>query len=258
MLHILALPLVGFVVGALVVTLGGGGGAIYVGLLTTLFGVAPALAASASLATVIPTTMVGAFSHWRAGNVRLRLGLIMLSGGVAGAFVGASCSKLLPEAIYQKLTGIVLLFFAIRMLVSFLSKRRGKKTGVGAEGGRGKRIAAALAYGFIGGALSGLVGLSGGGPIIAGLSALGCSALETVGTSIFVILGVSIAGFAVHLGLGSVAWSLVLPLLAGTVTGAVVAPLLLKRVDKALMEKILGPILILLQSGMGLVLIFRP
>ncbi len=57
----IALPIVGFVVGLLIVSLGGGGGAVYVGILTVFFHISPAIAASTSLATTIPTTAVGAF-----------------------------------------------------------------------------------------------------------------------------------------------------------------------------------------------------
>ena len=58
----------------LIVSLGGGG-AVYVGVLTGLCGIALDVTASVSLATAIPTTLMGAFSHYRAGNVNIRLTL---------------------------------------------------------------------------------------------------------------------------------------------------------------------------------------
>lgn len=119
----IALPLVGFVVGLLIISLGGGGGAVYVGILTVFFHIPPGIAASTSLATTIPTTAVGTFSHWKAGNVNWRFGLTMLIGGVAGAIIGSLCSGFLPESLYNKVTGAILLLLAVQMLVSYIKKK---------------------------------------------------------------------------------------------------------------------------------------
>jgi uncharacterized protein len=178
---LIALPAVGFLVGLLVVSFGGGGGLIYVGLLTTFFNIPPAIAASTSLATIIPTMAAGTLSHWKAGNVRLRLGVIMLGGGSLGAIGGSLCSSLLPERCYNKITGAIMLLLSAQMLYSYVKKKKSKaKTEGTQEGGvSASSLALAVAYGLFGGAMSGLVGLSGGGPIIVGLSVLGCGALET-------------------------------------------------------------------------------
>ncbi len=252
MSSVIALPLVGFIVGLLIISFGGGGGAVYVGILTAFFNIPPGIAASTSLATTIPTTAVGTFSHWKAGNVNRRFGLTMLAGGVAGSILGSLCSGFLPESLYNKLTGLILLLLAVQMLVSFLKKRRGKNGGQGTDQNNSKsNIIKAVCFGLIGGIMSGLVGLSGGGPIIAGLMILGCPALETVGTSVLVLLGIAVTGFATHLGVGTIDWQLVGLLTIGTVCGAFVGPLLLKRFDKNKLEKVLSPVLFLMIVVMG-------
>ena len=124
MLHYIALPFVGFLIGFLVVSMGGGGGGFYVGILTAFFNIPPAVAVSTSLATMIPSTAMGAFSHYKAGNVNLRLGLTMFAGGAAGSVAGSFCSELLPQGFYNKLTGVILLLLGISMLVSILRKRK--------------------------------------------------------------------------------------------------------------------------------------
>lgn len=257
MTQYIALPLVGFLVGMLIVSLGGGGGSIYVGILTVFFNIPPAIAASTSLATTIPTTAVGTLSHWKAGNVNFRLGLTMLIGGVAGSIVGSLCSGFLPQGLYNKLTGIILILLAVQMLISFLRKRKGKKRQAGSGPAGKSGIRRALGFGLLGGAMSGLVGLSGGGPIVAGLMILGCQALETVGTSVFVLLGIAITGFAAHLGLGNIDWKLVGLLAIGTMCGAFVGPLLLKRLDKNKLEKVLQPVLFLMIVVMGGILVVK-
>ena len=105
--------------------------------------------------------------------------------------------------------------------------------------------------------MSGLVGVSGTAPIVAGLTVLGCGALETVGTSVLVLVGISVTGFGMHLGLGNVQWHLVGLLAAGTVTGAFLAPILLKRIRKATLEKVLPPVLIVMTLLMGAIVISK-
>lgn len=252
MAQYIALPLVGFVVGLLIISLGGGGGAVYVGILTVFFNIPPAIAASTSLATTIPTTAMGTFSHWKAGNVNGRFGLTMLIGGVVGSIVGSLCSGFLQQSLYNKITGLILLLLAVQMLVSFIRKRR-KKTDEPDAGSTNKKsnTVKAVCFGLLGGIMSGLVGLSGGGPIIAGLMILGCRALETVGTSVLVLLGIATTGFLTHLGIGNIDWKLVGLLTVGTVCGAFVGPLLLKKINKQKLEKVLQPLLFIMIVVMG-------
>jgi uncharacterized membrane protein YfcA len=105
--------------------------------------------------------------------------------------------------------------------------------------------------------MSGLVGLSGGGPIIAGLMILGCQALETVGTSVLVLFGIAVTGFATHLGMGSIDWGLVGLLTIGTVCGALVGPALLKRMNREKLEKVLQPALFVMIVIMGGIEVFK-
>lgn len=248
------LPLVGFAIGLIIITLGGGGGAFYVGVLTAFLNVPPAIAASTSLATTIPTTAVGALSHWRAGNVNPKLGLSMLGAGVVGSVAGSLCAGLLPQKLYNRITGAVLLLLAVQMLARFLKKGRGAPSGTRASA---VRVGEAAFFGLIGGGMSGLMGLSGGAAIVAGLSILGCGALETVGTSVLVLLGISVTGFLTHLEMGAVDWKLVGLLAVGTMAGAFLGPVLLRKADPHRMETVLRPVLVAMTVVMGGILLFR-
>lgn len=256
MLRYIALPIVGFIVGLLIISLGGGGGAIYVGILTAIFNIPPAIAASTSLATTIPTTGVGAFSHWKAGNVNWCFGSTMLIGGVVGSIAGSLCSGFLPPNMYNKLTGIILLLLAIQMLLSYIKNKKEDDEEV-RQTNKKSNIVKAICFGLIGGVMSGLVGLSGGGPIIAGLMILGCQALETVGTSVLVLLGIAVTGFITHLSVGNIDWPLVGLLTVGTVCGALVGPFLLKKFDKKKLEKVLQPAFFAMIVIMGDIEVFK-
>lgn len=260
-MNIIALPIIGFLIGLLIISLGGGGGGFYVGILTAFFNIPPAIAAATSLATIIPTTSIGTYSHYKAGNVNIRLGLIMMSGAIVGAIVGALFSKSLPLSFYNKITGLLLIFLGIQMFISYIQKHINKEVSHSSEiDNRTQKmiiIIKAISYGFLGGVMSGLVGISGTTPIIAGLTVLGCSAIETVGTSVFVLVGISVTGFIMHLGLGNVDWKLVGLLVLGTTAGAFLAPIVLKKFKREDLEKFLPPILIIMVIVMGSIVFIK-
>ena len=255
-MSLFALPLVGFLIGLLLISLGGGGGGLYVGILTAFFDVPPAMAAATSLATIIPTTAIGAFSHWKAGNVNFYLGRIMMCGAILGAIAGSIASDFVPVRFYTKITGTLLLVLGVQMLAAY-----GKKTKKGESYSEVSRTRIgrykAVVYGFLGGFMSGMVGVSGTTPIIAGLTVLGCGGLETVGTSVFVLVGISATGFLMHLGLGNVNWLLVGSLILGTTSGAFAGPVVLRHMSREKLEKILPPLLIVLVLGMGGIVFFK-
>lgn len=260
MFPLIALPVVGFLIGLFIITLGGGGGAVYVGILTVIFHVPPVVAASTSLATMIPTTAMGAFSHWRAGDANIRLGLSLLGGGVLGAVVGSMCSGVLPQSVYDKIAGLAIVGISIQMLVQFLwrnHRRSHVAPGASATPRTPWRFVQAEAYSVFGGILSGLIGISGSPAIVGGLSVLGCDVSEIAGTSVLVLLGVVITGFLMHLHLETIDWPVLGLFLPGTLTGAFLGPLMLHWLPPATREKVLRPVFVVLMIGTGMALAFK-
>ena len=123
-INLILLPLFGFIIGLLVSTLGGGGGGLYVPVLILIFGVTPQVAVATSLASVLPTTAVGAFSHYRQGNVNIRIGLILGIGGLIGTLIGANIANIIPPNLLQKILGIFTLIMIIPMLRSLVQRRQ--------------------------------------------------------------------------------------------------------------------------------------
>ncbi len=256
---LICLPLFGFFIGLIIIALGGGGGGFYVGVLTAVFNVPPAIAASTSLATIIPTTTIGMLSHWKAGNINFKIGTIMMISAIIGAIVGSLFSDYIPDNLYNKITGSLLLVLVIQMALSYF-KHKGTKATNNSSGTKKYTVldlCKALFFGLLGGVMSGLVGISGTTPIVAGLIVLGCKALEIVGTSVFVLVGISVVGFLMHLGLGNVSWKLVFLLALGTSCGAFLAPFLLAKFSKDKLEKFLPPIIIILTAVMGLIVVAK-
>ncbi|MEL7669043.1 sulfite exporter TauE/SafE family protein [Methanobacterium sp.] len=258
--NLILLPLFGFIIGLLVTTLGGGGGSLYVPILT-LFGVTPQVAVATSLATVLPTTAAGAYSHHRMGNIDVRTGLILGVGGIIGTLIGAYIANMIPPYILKKLLGVLLLVTAVPMIRRFLNERKDAKTGARKKENEKtdtltgpKRIIASF-FGVAGGILAGIFGLSGTGPVTAGLYSLGLPTLMVVGTTIFVLVFNSVAGIGGYFLLGRFDLTLTLLLGSGAVIGALLGPKLLGRIDRGVIEKFIPPVLILISIIFGLSLV---
>lgn len=272
-LTLVFLPIVGFLIGLLVTTLGGGGGGLYVPILT-LMGVAPQVAVATSLATVLPTTAVGAYSHNRKGNVDVNTGIILGVGGIIGTLIGAYVANLIPPNLLKKCLGLLLLIFAIPMIRRFIKTYRKPELShetneqdpepdikTREEPDREtlklkgpKRIFASL-FGVAGGILAGVFGLSGTPPISAGLYSLGLPTLMVVGTTVFVLVFNSIAGIGGYLFLGRFDVVLTVLLGGGAVVGSFLGPKLLEKAGKDLVEKFIPPVLIGISILFGLALL---
>jgi len=256
---ILPLILIGFTIGLLVSIFGGGGGFFYVPLLTLVFQVPTQYAVATSLASIIPTTILGSLGHYRQGNLDVPLGLIFGVGGIVGAFFGAFASGMIPPPLMGKLFGIFMIVLSIPMLFS-ARRRAGAGTGESPAASRPLTTVRAVegtVFGIVSGAMAGLFGVSGTPPVIAGLYLMGLPAVKVVGTSIFVLLFNAVAGLTGHLAIGQVHWGLTLFLAAGAATGAYLGPRYLSRIKTPGLERFYGRFFTVLVIALGIVMILE-
>lgn len=122
-MEVLGLVILGLVAGSLAATLGLGGGVVFVPVLVSLFAFSQHEAQGTSLAIIVPTALVGAVAHARAGRVLWRLVFIVAVAGVAGAIGGAKLALVLEEDVLRRLLAIVLVFVAVRMALKAKSLR---------------------------------------------------------------------------------------------------------------------------------------
>ena len=208
--------LFGCVVGFALGLTGGGGGIFAVPLLVYGLAVAPREAVGISLASVGGTAMFGAVPRMMHGEVELRTGLLFAVAGMLGAPVGTYLSTLVPE-------NVLLLMFAVLMLV--VAQRMWSKAGnpslpsgvcpTESEPGPDRsacqrdadgklRMTSKCArllvlVGVMTGVLAGMFGVGGGFVIVPALLIFSGMAIhQAVGTSLFVIVLVSISGVASH------------------------------------------------------------
>ncbi len=255
----LYLPIAEMSVNAVVIILLGGGVGFLSGMfgvgggfLTTplliFYGIPPAVAVASSATQITGSSVSGALAYWQRGQIDLKMGGVLVAGGVIGAGLGQIIFRQLQKIgqIDVSINIIYVLFLGViggLMLKEALSELRASKAGA-APAARGRRhmpwIAALpgkmrfyksglyisplapLGLGVIVGILTVIMGIGGGFVMVpAMIYVLGMSASAVVGTSLFQIIFVTAAATLLHATSSkSVDIVLALLLLAGGVAGA--------------------------------------
>jgi uncharacterized membrane protein YfcA len=139
---------IGGLVGVLSGMFGVGGGFLTTPLLIFI-GIPPAVAVATGANQLVASSLSGALAHWRRRTVDVKMGLVMLAGGLVGSALGvalfaelrrAGQVELLVSLCYTLLLGGV---GALMFIESLRSLRRVKR-GVGAAVRRGHGWAQAL------------------------------------------------------------------------------------------------------------------
>lgn len=211
----------GIIIGTIVIALGGGGAAFYLGILSTGFHLAPGVAAATSLVTALPSLMIGAFTYARQKRIKFHVGNLMLMSAIPSVIIGSLLSPFIPDKIYQWIIGIILAILGLRIIF----KRNAKQP-------VNPNKHTAILYGIIAGLMVGVAGLSGGGATLPGLLLLGLNTFDAMATSTYVLVGMTFLGALFHVGLGNVNWTVGIPLIIGAIIGAIIAPQMVKLLSK--------------------------
>jgi len=118
----------GFAAGFLSGVLGIGGGLLFVPTLTVGFNASQSVAQGTSLIAIVPTAIVGGYTHLREGNVILEAALWMGGGGVVGGIIGALVAVEIPGPLLARVWGAFLVLSAYRLAVQALRRPTAKKT----------------------------------------------------------------------------------------------------------------------------------
>ncbi len=105
----------GLVAGLLSGIVGIGGGSVFVPTMTVGFRLSQAVAQGTSLVAIVPTAIIGGFTHLREGNVLVRPALWMGGGGLVGAVIGALVAVAIPGPVLARVWGAFLVFTAYRL-----------------------------------------------------------------------------------------------------------------------------------------------
>lgn len=108
---------VGLIAGLISGMLGVGGGTISIPAMTLLLGVEQHTAQGVSLAALMFTALVGAFIHYRQGNVKLHMALLIAPSAVAFSYLGAWAAGIVSAEWLARVFAIFLLIIGCRMLL---------------------------------------------------------------------------------------------------------------------------------------------
>ena len=212
-----------FFMGCMLGFVGAGGAGVVIAVMVTFFGIPIHMALGTSLGAMAFTTLSGAYSHFREGNVVTRIGLAMGLFGACGAFAGAKISVSLPGSLMHWLTGAMLLLSAVLIYMKVFFPNSGVFSYVRESKvleGRRFWITAMLA-GAVNGLLSGTFGI--GATAFIQLTLLfffGLGLREAVGTAMLVILPIAVMGGIGYLTSGFIDFMLFIEVVLGLMGGA--------------------------------------
>jgi uncharacterized membrane protein YfcA len=273
----------GFLVGLLSGMFGVGGGFLTTPLLI-FYGIPPTIAVASATTQITGSSVSGVHAHWRRGGVDLRMGGVMIAGGLAGSLIGAGLFRALQTSgqidliigfLYVLLLGSIggLMLRDALIALGWVKPAETKKQPrhnkrVASLPGRWRFYAsglyisplAPLALGFAAGILTVLLGVGGGFILVpAMIYLLGMAARVVIGTSLIMILAVSAVTTVVHaVTTQSVDIVLAALLLVGGVIGAQYGARLTTRLKPDLLRLALAIIILAVASRMFLGLFWRP
>ena len=218
-----AIFLLGCTVGFLSGVFGVGGGFLTTPFLIFL-GIPPAVAVGTQANQLVASGVSGTIGHLKRGNVDVKIGAIMLCGGVFGSFIGIMIFRLLQylgqidfavSLLYMVLLGSIGMLMLSESLLSGFKKKTVKsqfnKQKVSPfisslpykmRFPRSKLYISALVpagIGFVGGILASILGIGGGFLLVpAMIYILGMPTILAAGTSLFQIIFTTTAATIMH------------------------------------------------------------
>ena len=199
------------------------------GFLTTPFlifsGISPAIAVGTQASQLVASSVAGSIGHWWRGNVDMKMGTVMMIGGLIGSFVGILIFQAMEyfgqtDFMISFLYIILLGFIGFMMLFENIFSRFFKKKNVRSEFNtlkvspwvaslpykmrfpRSKLFISALVpggIGFVGGVLASVLGIGGGFLLVpAMIYLLGMPTLLVAGTSLFQIMFTTASATIMH------------------------------------------------------------
>jgi len=118
------LLMAGIFTGFLSGMMGVGGGTIMVSAMVLLAGMGQHVSQGTSLLAMVPAGTVGAYTHWKLGNVRGSLLAGLIPGIVAGTYLGGMLAHLLPDAALRFVFAAVLVWTGGRYLRAKIPEKK--------------------------------------------------------------------------------------------------------------------------------------
>ncbi len=221
--------LVGVGIGIVVGALGAGGGILTIPVLVFLLGHDPHDAAAGSLVVVALTAIASIIAHARHGTVRWREGFLFAAACLAGSVFGSRLSVRVDGDLLLVLFAVLLAAVAALMFYRAWSDGDDLPTSPSNPTPSGLVLfTAATLTGF----LTGFFGVGGGFAVVPMLvMVLGFRIREAAGTSLLVIIIVSLTGLISRIGTDvTIDWPIILTFAAASMVGGLLGEPLSNRV----------------------------
>jgi len=243
------------IIGLLVGMTGAGGGALMTPMLILLFGVTPAAAISSDLVASVVMRPIGAAVHWRAGTVNRKLVVLMASGSVPAAILGAYLLHQMGDSKsdvknIELVLGAALLTGAAAMVLRYALDRRSGETRNGGIHAIVPRPLPTVLIGIVGGVIVGMTSVGAGSLMIVLMLFLypTISAKQLVGTDLTQAVPLTLAAAVGALIFGKVEFGLTVSLIIGCVPAVFIGSLLSSSVPDRYIRPVIA--FVILASGL--------
>jgi hypothetical protein len=208
--------------------LGAGGSIITLPVLVYVAGIPAHTAISMSLVIVGATSLLGAYLHYRNGQVFLRAVMMLGAAGMAGAFFGSALTHLVSEKVLMLTVALLMIGSGVAML----RKKPDSDLLPRCSPPRCLSIGAAV------GVMTGFLGVGGGFLIVPALILFAGLAPKTaVGSSLAIIALNSAAGFVGHLRYGDIDWLVTAAFLALALSGMWMGTKICGRISQQALQR---------------------
>lgn len=221
------------ILGLLLGFVGAGGAGVTLAILVAFFNIPIHVAIGTSLLGLISTALFGSISHIRERNIDFKIGSFLgLSGGI-GALIASFCVQYIPESDLSLLTSIALVLSSIILWIRIAMMTNGKEKDLRLQ----SIILRALFFGIILGSISGLFGIGSSAFIqITLLLTFGLDLRKSAGTTMLVLLPISLIGGIGYIANGYIDILLLLKVVIGTSIGTYIGAKFTNRLSPVILK----------------------
>ena len=223
--------------------MGGGGSILTVPILVYVLKMDAKVSIALSLAIVGITSLIGAFTHYKKGNLNFKVAMTFGPVAMLGTFLGAKLSVFLTGATQLIIFAFVMLIAAVFMFKGRKEEEGDKKEDIDPK----KKYTLIVLEGLFVGVLTGIVGVGGGFMIVPALVLLSrISMKEAVGTSLLIISMKSFAGFLGYMGQFEIDWNFLMLFSLFTGAGIFVGTHLVQYISQQKLKKMFAVFLVIM------------
>ncbi len=257
MYEIIILLLAGVSAGIVTGLLGASAVVVAVPLMVVFLGYDIFLAIGVSLGIDVIASLCAMFIYRKYDNINFRLGIHLILIAVVGTLIGTYISFHIPKFLLSGLTGIVVCFTGLNLLTKKIKEETKEAVEELHLHYKNKRYLFTLLVAFVVGLIAGSFGAGGGITLLIVLTwIMGFKIHKAIGTSVFIMIFIALAGSISHFTYQSFPIELVLIAGVGAIFGAFASAKIANLLNEKTLNKLVGVILFLLGLGLALKQIF--